>query len=263
MRHPVSAVENIILKFLFRGSECQIHVLIWILRTYPTHAPLVYVTTNENTILNFKSGHVVDGNGRINIPYLSNWNPTNSNILDLIKECMILFGKNLPVINRVRLDQKILLEKLGNLQQEILCLKEAQINSLEVKNKILEEEIQNLKDAQIEPLEVKNKILEKEIQHLKDTQIEPLEVKNKNLEEEIQNLNEALVKPLEVKNKGLEKEIQHLKEAQVCKICIDKKINTVLLPCGHLVSCNECAYSLNKCPMCRKLINSKSRIYMS
>ena len=65
----VSAVENIILKFLFRGSECQLHVLIWILRTYPTHTPLVYVATNEDTILNCKSGHVVDGSGigRINI----------------------------------------------------------------------------------------------------------------------------------------------------------------------------------------------------
>ena len=87
-------------------------------------------------------------------------------------------------------------------------------------------------------------------------------MKYKILEEEILNINEAFTKPYKVKIKGLEKEIQHLKEAQVCKICIDKKINTVLLPCGHLVSCNECAYSLNKCPMCRKLINSKSRIYM-
>ena len=77
-------------------------------------------------------------------------------------------------------------------------------------------------------------------------------------------------KSLEIENENLkksqqliEKEIQNLKESNFCKICVNNEINTVFLPCGHLVTCNACALSLKNCPMCRKNINDKIRIYMS
>ena len=77
-------------------------------------------------------------------------------------------------------------------------------------------------------------------------------------------------KSLEMENENLkksqqliEKEIQSLKESKFCKICVNNEINTILLPCGHLVTCNACASSLKNCPMCRRNINDKIRIYMS
>ena len=85
-----------------------------------------------------------------------------------------------------------------------------------------------------------------------------------------QYLLQKQFKSLKIENENLktsqqlfEKEIQSLKESQFCKICVNNEMNTALLPCGHLVTCNECASILKDCPMCRKNINDKIRIYMS
>lgn len=52
-------------------------------------------------------------------------------------------------------------------------------------------------------------------------------------------------------------------EEYLCKICMDNKINVVLLPCGHLVSCIQCASALNKCPICRVSLQSYVRTYLA
>ena len=78
------------------------------------------------------------------------------------------------------------------------------------------------------------------------------------------------VETLEVENKNLkksqqffEKENQSLKESKFCKICMDNEINITLVPCGHFISCDDCASCLKFCPMCRKKINVKVKTYMS
>ncbi|WP_095210629.1 RING-HC finger protein [Endozoicomonas ascidiicola] len=57
--------------------------------------------------------------------------------------------------------------------------------------------------------------------------------------------------------------IQNLKEERLCKICLDKSADIVFVPCGHLVSCIDCAQALRKCPMCRGKIDKAIRTYMS
>lgn len=60
-----------------------------------------------------------------------------------------------------------------------------------------------------------------------------------------------------------------------CVVCMDKKINTVIIPCGHCVMCFSCTAELcstklncvdgilqyPKCPMCRVNIESISLLY--
>jgi len=50
-----------------------------------------------------------------------------------------------------------------------------------------------------------------------------------------------------------------------CIVCMDSKSNTVLLPCGHLGVCIECANALKTstqtCPVCRQKIVSVQRVY--
>ena len=41
-----------------------------------------------------------------------------------------------------------------------------------------------------------------------------------------------------------------------CKICLTYKVDTVLLPCAHAVSCSNCTARLGKCPLCRKVPTS-------
>lgn len=50
-------------------------------------------------------------------------------------------------------------------------------------------------------------------------------------------------------------------ESELCIICFESKINTVLLECGHRAVCLLCAEKLFECPMCREKITRVIRIY--
>jgi hypothetical protein len=52
-----------------------------------------------------------------------------------------------------------------------------------------------------------------------------------------------------------------------CAICMDKKRNSVLRPCNHMITCFECSKLLlnrvDNCPVCREKIDDVIRIFMS
>ncbi|KAF8785531.1 baculoviral IAP repeat-containing protein 7-B-like isoform X2 [Argiope bruennichi] len=52
------------------------------------------------------------------------------------------------------------------------------------------------------------------------------------------------------------------KDQCLCKICMDKEVGIVFLPCGHLLACTDCAPALKLCPMCRKAIQAIVRAYL-
>lgn len=39
----------------------------------------------------------------------------------------------------------------------------------------------------------------------------------------------------------LEEEIRRLKEARLCKVCLDEEVSIAYIPCGHIVTCVQCA----------------------
>ena len=44
-------------------------------------------------------------------------------------------------------------------------------------------------------------------------------------------------------------------EKYLCKICMDAKIEIVILPCGHMCCCRSCIHFLKNCPICRNKIS--------
>ena len=62
---------------------------------------------------------------------------------------------------------------------------------------------------------------------------------------------------------SLEEKLERMQEERMCKICMDAEVNVVFLPCGHLSCCAGCANGMNSCPMCRRVIHDKRRIYLS
>uniref|UniRef100_A0A2C9JNY1 RING-type domain-containing protein n=1 Tax=Biomphalaria glabrata TaxID=6526 RepID=A0A2C9JNY1_BIOGL len=54
-----------------------------------------------------------------------------------------------------------------------------------------------------------------------------------------------------------------LRQQTTCKICMDREVDIVFLPCGHLVSCNECAVAMKDCPVCRAHVKGTVRAFMS
>ena len=80
-----------------------------------------------------------------------------------------------------------------------------------------------------------------------------------------QGLNENLDQnaKLEGKVQNLEGKIQKIEESRLCKICLDREVSQIFLPCGHSICCNKCAIGLQICPICRGNIRKSQIIYFS
>ncbi|KAL5289243.1 BIRC2 family protein [Megaselia abdita] len=61
----------------------------------------------------------------------------------------------------------------------------------------------------------------------------------------------------------LEEENRILKDARLCKVCMDEEVGVVFLPCGHLVTCVQCAPGVKQCPLCRSDIKGYVRTFLS
>ena len=77
------------------------------------------------------------------------------------------------------------------------------------------------------------------------------------------DINAGIPPALDSERLYLLKENTELKEQRLCKVCMDKEVNTVFLPCGHLVCCAACSTSLRDCAVCRTLIRGTVRTYLS
>ncbi|XP_052005209.1 E3 ubiquitin-protein ligase XIAP-like isoform X2 [Xyrauchen texanus] len=57
------------------------------------------------------------------------------------------------------------------------------------------------------------------------------------------------------------KKLEKLQREKLCKVCMDSDIGIVFIPCGHLVTCQKCSDSLDKCPICFATITQKIKTY--
>ena len=58
----------------------------------------------------------------------------------------------------------------------------------------------------------------------------------------------------EAEKESLQRSIAEQKERFNCKVCFDALMDTVFLPCGHFLTCKECADKLRVCSICRETI---------
>ena len=94
----------------------------------------------------------------------------------------------------------------------------------------------------------------------------------------LQKVHNEIVPNIEKLMKKYEKlkiEKQDLEEARLCKICMEAEICCVFIPCGHQVTCEDCAKNLSvrtfkhavsgemkKCPVCREKISQYIKTYL-
>lgn len=47
-----------------------------------------------------------------------------------------------------------------------------------------------------------------------------------------------------------------------CVICLDAEADCLFQECGHIKCCMDCAECAKSCPMCRKVIKTKMKVYL-
>ncbi|KAK6914688.1 hypothetical protein RJ641_019805 [Dillenia turbinata] len=67
---------------------------------------------------------------------------------------------------------------------------------------------------------------------------------------------------------GAEEETETVPDGELCVICLMRRRCCAFIPCGHLVCCQSCAFSVEvertpKCPVCRQPVRNSMRIYDS
>ena len=62
---------------------------------------------------------------------------------------------------------------------------------------------------------------------------------------------------------ALTADLETLRNERICKVCLDADSSISFHPCGHLVSCKECAAKLCICPICRTVVVRKELIILA
>ncbi|XP_037791234.1 E3 ubiquitin-protein ligase XIAP-like [Penaeus monodon] len=60
---------------------------------------------------------------------------------------------------------------------------------------------------------------------------------------------------LEAEKARLKARLEETREALVCRVCLDRPVGAVFMPCAHLSTCHSCSASLTMCPLCRTPIH--------
>ena len=61
---------------------------------------------------------------------------------------------------------------------------------------------------------------------------------------------------------SLIEETRRLKLTVTCKVCLCVRVDTLFLPCRHLVCCEQCATKLQDCCVCRRVILGTVKTYI-
>jgi ESCRT-I complex subunit TSG101 len=84
----------------YRGQTYQLLMDIYIIDKYPIKPPVCYVRVVENMYIKENHKHVHSETGRVYIPYLSEWNATTHNLIELIVAISSIFSHEPPVFSR-------------------------------------------------------------------------------------------------------------------------------------------------------------------
>ncbi|XP_055384215.1 tumor susceptibility gene 101 protein [Condylostylus longicornis] len=82
----------------YKNNTYHIPICIWLMDTHPDNAPICYVKPTSQ--MQIKVSMFVDHNGKIYLPYLHDWSPSNSDLLGLIEVMIVTFGEQPPVYSK-------------------------------------------------------------------------------------------------------------------------------------------------------------------
>ena len=83
---------------IYRNNTYNIPVCFWLQTDHPSVAPMGFVQPTHD--MQIKASQAVDYNGRIIVPYLSEWKYPESSLHDFMQICILVFGQSPPVFSK-------------------------------------------------------------------------------------------------------------------------------------------------------------------
>ncbi|GMH31598.1 hypothetical protein Nepgr_033442 [Nepenthes gracilis] len=83
----------------------------------------------------------------------------------------------------------------------------------------------------------------------------------KDLAEEVWRLQVALGEQMEITELRQQEHERLQNEKILCRVCFERDISVVLLPCRHRILCRTCCEKCKKCPICRVSIDDRLPVY--
>lgn len=89
-------------------------------------------------------------------------------------------------------------------------------------------------------------------------------IKDRNRRRQEKSLHEELEQSRKDRRRRMRDSNEQLTEQQLCVVCRQNPREIILLPCGHVCLCEDCADGIHSCcPVCRCEIERKSAAYIS
>jgi len=133
-------------------------------------------------------------------------------------------------------------------------------------NQQAEAEYKTQINQKLEEIKLINAAHETRIKELEETNKYQLEQKSANQEQAKEEINSLTIQieKANSQNLNLIKDNEIMKSEKLCQVCFQNQKNAILLPCSHLLICDECALKIykkrkqadKKCPFCRQCITS-------
>lgn len=106
----------------YHGSTYNIPVLVWCMSYHPAGPPVMFVTPTRTMMIRERHEHV-DSSGLVYLPYLSNWDPVQSNIKSAIMAMAQVFSHMPPVYSQVQrnpvADEQRRLSMVANVSKQV------------------------------------------------------------------------------------------------------------------------------------------------
>ena len=55
---------------------------------------------------------------------------------------------------------------------------------------------------------------------------------------------------------------RRLRQRHTCRLCGDRAVDIIFLPCGHLCTCESCAATIRECCLCHDRIRGTAHVYL-
>jgi len=76
------------------------------------------------------------------------------------------------------------------------------------------------------------------------------------------NSTSASIHCTSTENEELRERLRLIEDALTCHICCDREIECAFVPCGHQLSCKDCASRIPNCPLCRVPISENLTVFL-